>query len=63
MPLEFMLRIMRDPQELWRQYCYSGAVSESGTPDAKQKAFKRAADKLQADSAIGIWNEWVWIIR
>ena len=49
-------------QEVWRQYCYNGAVSE-GDQSAKQKAFKRAADKLQAASAIGVWNGWVWIIR
>ena len=49
-------------QEVWRQYCYAGAVSEGDQP-AKQKAFKRAADKLQAASAIGVWGDWVWIIR
>jgi hypothetical protein len=53
------LRAVR--QELWRQYCYSGDISDGDQP-AKQKAFKRATEKLQAVSAIGVWGDWVWAI-
>jgi KaiC/GvpD/RAD55 family RecA-like ATPase len=48
--------------EVWRRYCYEGAVTEGDSKATKQKGFKRAADKLQAASAIGIWQDWVWII-
>ncbi len=48
--------------DLWRQYCYSGAVSEGDTQAARQKSFKRAADRLQAASAIGIWQDWAWLV-
>jgi hypothetical protein len=52
---------------LWREYCYSAFISEPDTPtantaNAKQKAFKRAAEKLQADGHIGSWNDWAWIV-
>jgi AAA domain len=45
--------------ELWRRYCDSGQISD-GTPDAKRKAFKRAAARLQELGAIGVWSDWVW---
>lgn len=47
--------------ELWRRYCETSQISEADTPDAKRKAFKRAADRLQVLGKIGVWNEWVWI--
>lgn len=47
--------------ELWRRYCDSGQVSDGDTPDAKRKAFKRAAARLQEISAIGVWGDWVWL--
>jgi hypothetical protein len=47
--------------ELWRRYCDSGQVSDGDTPDAKRKAFKRAAVRLQEIGAIGVWGDWVWL--
>lgn len=46
--------------ELWRRYCDHGQVSDCDTPDAKRKAFKRAAARLQELGAIGVWGDWVW---
>ena len=45
---------------LWREYCYSGTVADSGEPDAKRKAFSRASKQLQNDNLIGSWGDWVW---
>jgi hypothetical protein len=47
--------------ELWRRYCDSGQVSDGDTPDAKRKAFKRAALRLQQIGVIGVWSDWVWL--
>jgi hypothetical protein len=46
--------------KLWRSYCYEGAISPADTPEARQKAFVRASQKLQALNLIGIWGDWVW---
>jgi hypothetical protein len=46
---------------LWRRYCYEGTVSESDSPDTKQKAFVRASKRLQELGAIGVWGEHVWV--
>jgi hypothetical protein len=50
------------PEALWRRYCYAGQIAESDKPDAKQKAFKRAADALLDKDYIGKWGEFVWIV-
>ncbi|MFK8251787.1 AAA family ATPase [Ancylobacter terrae] len=47
----------------WRQYFYRKTPSDSETPRARQLAFKRAAEALQASSVIGVWDELVWIAR
>lgn len=47
--------------ETWRRYCYEGSITGGATEDARRKAFKRAADKLQAANVIGVWGEWVWL--
>ena len=47
--------------ELWRNYCYAGAISNSEEPDAKRKAFKRASEGLLGSGVIGVWNDQVWI--
>jgi AAA domain len=47
---------------VWRRYCDNGTVSSSDKPDSKLKAFKRAADNLQAVGIIGTASDWVWII-
>ena len=47
--------------DLWRRYCYLGAVADpDATQDAKKKAFARASEKLQELGAIGGWEGWVW---
>jgi hypothetical protein len=45
--------------DLWRRCCYSAGISSKETPDAKQKAFVRAAEKLIAVGAAAKWGEWV----
>jgi hypothetical protein len=45
----------------WRQYCYQGTLTESDSPDAKQKAFVRASNKLQSLGIIGVWSDHVWL--
>jgi hypothetical protein len=49
--------------ETWRAFCYAGTVTKSEKEDAKQKAFKRAADALQASSVIAVWSDWVWLTK
>lgn len=44
--------------EQWRKYAYARSISE--TPDARQKAFKRASEALAAVGMIGIWEPYVW---
>src|SRR5262249_47532106 len=41
----------------WRSYCYQGTLTDSDNPDAKQKAFVRASNKLQALGVIGVWSD------
>lgn len=48
-------------EDLWRDYCYQGAVS-SGNQHAKQAAFKRAAQGLLAAGQVGKWGLWVWLV-
>jgi AAA domain len=43
----------------WRDACYLGAVTDSEKPDAKKKAFQRAAAAL-VGSHVGKWGQWVW---
>ena len=49
------------PVSLWRGYAERMQITEADNPDAKRKAFKRAAERLQSLEIIGVWNEWVWI--
>jgi hypothetical protein len=48
-------------KDLWRSYCYAGAISDSDSPEARRKAFGRAAETLLAARVIGLWNDLVWI--
>jgi KaiC/GvpD/RAD55 family RecA-like ATPase len=50
-------------EDLWRKYCYAGQITNSNKPDARQKAFKRAAETLVAAGHVGKWQSWVWIVR
>jgi len=45
--------------ELWRQYCYTAGIAD--TQEAKQKAFTRAATRLQAEEIIKQWDVWIWL--
>ena len=49
-------------ESLWRDYCYKGAISGSDNPDARRKAFKRAAEELLKKGCIGKWGDLVWIV-
>ncbi len=48
------------PETLWRQHCYLGAIS-AGNQDARQRAFKRAAEALVAAGRVGKWGAYVWL--
>jgi KaiC/GvpD/RAD55 family RecA-like ATPase len=50
-------------ESLWREYCYAGQITGSNKPDARQKAFRRAAETLIAYGHVGKWGTWIWIIR
>jgi KaiC/GvpD/RAD55 family RecA-like ATPase len=50
-------------ESLWREYCYAGQISDSDKPDARRRAFARAAKALVAASHVGKWQTWVWITR
>jgi hypothetical protein len=45
-------------ESVWREACYSGGISGSDKPEAKQKAFKRAEADLLDAVRIGVWQEW-----
>jgi len=47
-------------EDLWRRYCYEGMISDSDKQDARQKAFKRASEQLQAARLVGVWDGLVW---
>jgi hypothetical protein len=47
---------------LWRRYCYAGGISDKDTPEAKKKAFARAAETLIAARVVGRWEQWVWLL-
>jgi hypothetical protein len=50
------------PEKNWREM-YFGRSPRSRTPDAKRKAFERAAKKLIVGGAVGKWQDQVWVIR
>ncbi len=45
----------------WCRYCEQMQITKADTPDAKRKAFQRAAKKLQHHEIIEISNNKVWI--
>lgn len=48
------------PIELWRKYAYQRGIAES--PEARQKAFKRAVDTLSAKGLVGTFDGSVWVV-
>jgi len=55
------VRVVRS--SLWKAYCEKGQIADGETPDAIRKAFKRAAERLQAAEIIGVHDEWVWLTK
>ena len=47
----------------WRADCYARGISKGATPRAREMAFARAAQSLQAKGMIGRWNGECWIIQ
>lgn len=52
-------RVVREA--FWRDACSRVQITETDSPDAKRKAFKRAAEKLQAANLIGKFEDWIWL--
>ena len=48
-------------RDTWRKYADARGISGSETPDAKRKAFARAAEALFAEGQAGTWQEWCWL--
>jgi len=48
--------------DTWKDYFERRSTVNSDKSDSLRRAFDRAAQKLQNDGYIGIWNGWVWII-
>ena len=46
--------------ERWRDYAYRQGISASEKPRARQAAFSRTVDHLNADGHVGVWDEFVW---
>jgi hypothetical protein len=49
-------------EQAWREAFYSRTFG-SDSPDAKQKAFRRAADMLKGGGYVGLWQASVWVIE
>jgi hypothetical protein len=49
-------------ESVWREACYGGGISDSDNKDTKQKAFKRAAEKLIEANLVDTFGEWVWVV-
>jgi hypothetical protein len=47
--------------DIWRRYWSASSAGEADKPDSVARAFRRAAEKLQASDTIGIWDGWVWL--
>jgi hypothetical protein len=48
--------------ETWRRYHYIGTAADGQNTDSREKAFQRAREKLQAAGAIGLHNDFCWIV-
>jgi hypothetical protein len=47
----------------WRDYAYRLGISASDEPRARQKAFKAGTEHLIAEGRVGVWDQYVWVIR
>lgn len=48
------------PINLWREYAYSGGISQADTPEARKKAFSRAMQELAAKGVVGVNDPLAW---
>jgi hypothetical protein len=49
--------------EQWRQYAYRRGISAADTtPQAQQKAFRRASENLIGAQRVGVWDNQAWIV-
>jgi AAA domain len=48
-------------EKKWRANCYAGMASGDSNQTSRQKAFVRAATKLQQLNLIGKWGDFVWL--
>ena len=49
--------------DIWRKYCETGSLTDSDKPDTQDKSFRRASQRLQELGVIGVWDNFVWIVR
>jgi hypothetical protein len=49
------------PAPTWRRE-FDRRLADS-SPEARQKAFRRAVDALQAARLVGLLDAWVWLVR
>jgi len=47
----------------WRDYAYRMGISTSSENRARQQAFKRASEHLNADGHVGFWDNQVWLAK
>lgn len=45
---------------LWREYAYSMGISQSGTPEARKKAFGRSVQELVGKGVVGVCEPLAW---
>jgi hypothetical protein len=64
-PVNFPVKTTPDkkvcPIAAWRTAYFVRRITGSDKPDSKQKAFKRAADKLRNRGFIGVYDDIVWL--
>jgi hypothetical protein len=48
--------------ELWKTYCRDGSLTATDKSESRDRAFRRAVEKLQQHNAIGLWQGHVWPI-
>jgi hypothetical protein len=49
--------------ETWRRYAYASGISDTDTPDSRQKAFARAHKTLLDGNYVRAWNEHRWVAQ
>jgi hypothetical protein len=49
------------PEKTWRENCYARMSQDDTTQTARQKAFVRASNALQAKQLIGKYGDHIWL--